>query len=63
LEACIKAGSISEDNSVDYKKVGWSRCSRTDKRVHALVNIISLKMILQENDLEVLNSYLPSDIQ
>eukprot|EP01080_Neovahlkampfia_damariscottae_P008865 gene8865-814_t len=63
LEACIKIGAISEDNSNDYHKVKWARSSRTDKGVHALINLISLKMLIQKDGLERLNKELPNDIR
>ena len=42
-----ETGGISESNFGDKKslqKVGWSRAARTDKGVHAAMNLISLKV-------------------
>ena len=35
-DALHKIGWIADYNYGDLKKVGWSRATRTDKRVHAL---------------------------
>eukprot|EP00760_Papus_ankaliazontas_P023251 PhM_4_TR2007/c0_g1_i1/m.74752/K06173/truA, PUS1; tRNA pseudouridine38-40 synthase len=44
--AICKAGLISEMNQKgnSYQKIGWQRASRTDRGVHALRNIINLKI-------------------
>ncbi|XP_027333131.1 putative tRNA pseudouridine synthase [Abrus precatorius] len=74
LESAIfKAGGIRESNFGDLLKIGWARSSRTDKGVHSLATIISLKMEIPENcwsgdplglDLaNCVNSYLPCDIK
>jgi tRNA pseudouridine38-40 synthase len=34
--ALYKVGAIAEYNYGDLKKIGFSRATRTDKRVHAL---------------------------
>ena len=51
-----KLGMVSEFNYGDLKKIGWNRATRTDKGVHALANVISLKIQLkdeyQKNDIE-----------
>ncbi|KAK3151566.1 hypothetical protein QOZ80_3AG0247540 [Eleusine coracana subsp. coracana] len=45
LESAIfKAGGILESNYGKLQKVGWERSSRTDKGVHSLATMISLKM-------------------
>ncbi|EDR27064.1 tRNA pseudouridine synthase A, putative [Entamoeba dispar SAW760] len=61
--AMYKAKCISEDNKHDLKKVGWSRCARTDKGVSAANNLISLKMGLDGNYIERINSFLPETIR
>lgn len=42
--AICEAGGIDEFNAHSFQKVSWQRCARTDKGVHALGNIISLKI-------------------
>ena len=50
LAAVHAAGGISEDNMAQgesggpYQKVSWMRASRTDKGVHAVMNVVSLKL-------------------
>jgi tRNA pseudouridine38-40 synthase len=47
LEAALhRVGAISDDNFGTLQKVSWSRAGRTDKGVHALGQIVSLKMVL-----------------
>ena len=60
LESAIhQAGGISDDNYGTLQKISWSRAGRTDKGVHALGQIISLKMILwPEPMLERINAAL-----
>ena len=41
-----KLGMVSEFNYGDLKKIGWNRATRTDKGVHALLNVFSAKLIL-----------------
>ncbi len=59
--AIIKAGGVSEQNK-DMKKVAWHRCSRTDKGVHAILNLISLKMLMEPDIVNKINQHLPRDI-
>lgn len=42
--AIIKAGGVSQDNSKNLAKNKWLRASRTDKGVHAAMNVVSLKI-------------------
>lgn len=42
--ALLEAGLISKENYGDLKKLGWQRCSRTDKGVHAAFNGVNLKI-------------------
>ena len=37
---------ISDFNVGDLKKIGWGRATRTDKRVHALINTFSAKVLV-----------------
>jgi tRNA pseudouridine38-40 synthase len=57
LQAIVKAGGISEMNA-EFKKVAWSRSSRTDKGVHAVVNVICLKLILLPDIIERIDKEL-----
>jgi tRNA pseudouridine38-40 synthase len=64
FDAFIKAGAVSKANSNDPKKSAFARCARTDKGVHAAGNLISLKMIIEDEDiLEKINSHLPETIR
>ena len=40
----VEQGFILPSNAVELKKIKWSRAARTDKRVHALCNGISMKI-------------------
>ena len=37
---------ISGFNFGDLKKIGWGRATRTDKKVHALINTFSAKVLV-----------------
>ncbi|KAL1530086.1 hypothetical protein AB1Y20_001008 [Prymnesium parvum] len=61
-QAIHRAGGISDDNVGTLQKVGWSRAGRTDKGVHAVGQIISLKMMLQpEPMVERINAQLQGE--
>lgn len=51
FKAFVTAGAISKANADDPKKSSFVRCARTDKGVHAAGNIISLKLIVEEDDI------------
>ena len=79
LEAALtKVGAIAPHNAGDISKVGWSRSSRTDKGVHSLGTVVSMKMRLHPQWLSVrgdldpvyankltdaINDALPTDIR
>lgn len=64
FDAFCKAGAISKDNSVDPKKVGFMRAARTDKGVHAAGNVVSLKLIVEDEGIvEKINTYLPDTVR
>ncbi|KAL1623307.1 tRNA pseudouridine synthase 1 [Neofusicoccum ribis] len=62
--AFVKAGAISKANADDPKKSALVRCARTDKGVHAAGNVISLKLIIEDEDIvEKINQHLSSQIR
>ncbi|KAJ7964283.1 tRNA pseudouridine synthase [Quillaja saponaria] len=71
--AIFNAGGILDCNFGDLQKIGWGRSSRTDKGVHSLATMITLKMEIPENAWKGdtygialanrINSYLPCDIR
>ncbi|THF96749.1 hypothetical protein TEA_029817 [Camellia sinensis var. sinensis] len=71
--ALFKAGGIRDSNFGDLNKIGWARSSRTDKGVHSLATMISLKMEIPENAWKedpngialanYVNAYLPTNIK
>lgn len=62
--AFVKAGAISKANADDPKKSGLVRCARTDKGVHAAGNMISLKLIIEDDDIvERINTHLSPQIR
>ncbi|XP_047090385.1 putative tRNA pseudouridine synthase [Lolium rigidum] len=74
LESAIfKAGGILESNYGKLQKVGWERSSRTDKGVHSLATMISLKMEIPDRAWDrdpdgialanIINSNLPNNIK
>ncbi|KAF9949078.1 tRNA pseudouridine synthase 1, partial [Modicella reniformis] len=64
FKAMIKAGAVSKDNSDDIKKVSLMRSARTDKGVHAAGNVVSLKMIVDIEDVTgKINAELPEQIR
>lgn len=64
FQAFVKAGAISKANADDPKKAGLVRCARTDKGVHAAGNMISLKLIVEdENIVEKINEHLSPQIR
>ena len=50
FKAFVGAGAISKANADDPKKSSFVRCARTDKGVHAAGNVISLKLIVEDED-------------
>ncbi|KAF2277974.1 pseudouridine synthase [Westerdykella ornata] len=64
FNAFVAAGAISKANADDPKKSSLVRCARTDKGVHAAGNVISLKLIIEdENIVEKINSHLSPQIR
>ncbi|KAJ4298136.1 tRNA pseudouridine synthase 1 [Kalmusia sp. IMI 367209] len=64
FSAFVKAGAISKANADDPKKSSLVRCARTDKGVHAAGNVISLKLIIEDDDVvEKINSNLSEQIR
>ncbi|KAG0368877.1 tRNA pseudouridine synthase 1 [Gamsiella multidivaricata] len=64
FKAMVQAGAVSKDNSDDIKKVSMMRSARTDKGVHAAGNVVSLKMIVDVEDIiGKINTYLPEQIR
>ena len=51
FQAFVAAGAVSKANANDPKKVSFVRCARTDKGVHAAGNVISLKLIIEDEDI------------
>ena len=62
--AMVTAGAISKANADDPKKSSLIRCARTDKGVHAAGNVISLKLIIEDDDIvEKINKHLSPQIR
>ncbi|CAK46143.1 uncharacterized protein An12g03720, partial [Aspergillus niger] len=62
--AFVAAGAISKANATDPKKSSLVRCARTDKGVHAAGNIVSLKLIVEDDDIiQKINEKLSSQIR
>lgn len=64
FNAFIAAGAISKANADDPKKASLVRCARTDKGVHAAGNMISLKLIVEDESIvERINENLTPQIR
>ena len=64
FRAFVRAGAISKANANDPKKSSLVRCARTDKGVHAAGNVLSLKLIIEDEDIvEKINKELPEQIR
>ncbi|BFZ54863.1 tRNA pseudouridine synthase 1 [Savitreella phatthalungensis] len=64
FDAFVKAGAVSKENSDDPKKVALQRSARTDKGVHAAVNVLALKMIIEDPDIVLkVNQHLPEQMR
>ncbi|KNA08935.1 hypothetical protein SOVF_158230 [Spinacia oleracea] len=71
--ALYQAGAINDTNFGNLNKIAWARSSRTDKGVHSLATMISLKMEIPDyawmNDpnglvlADHVNQHLPNDIR
>lgn len=62
--AFVAAGAISKANADDPKKSSLVRCARTDKGVHAAGNVLSLKLIIEDDGLiDKINDNLPPQIR
>lgn len=72
-QAIFKAGGIIASNLGYPSKLGWSRSSRTDKSVHSLATVVSMKMECNVSSFEhdpcgigianAINSHLPPSIR
>lgn len=64
FRAFVAAGAISKANADDPRKSSLARCARTDKGVHAAGNVISLKLIIEDDDVvDKINEALPEQIR
>ncbi|KAG7094072.1 hypothetical protein E1B28_007692 [Marasmius oreades] len=67
FKALIAAGAVSKDNADDPLKVNFARAARTDAGVHAVGNVVSMKMITEapgvDNMLNRINELLPPEIR
>lgn len=63
LAKLFDVGAISEHNSTSPKKNSFMAAARTDKGVHAVVNLLSLKISLQQDTVARLNAALPPEIR
>ncbi|KAK3936518.1 tRNA pseudouridine synthase 1 [Diplogelasinospora grovesii] len=62
--AFVAAGAISKANADDPKKSSLVRCARTDKGVHAAGNVLSLKLIIEDDKIvDKINEHLPEQIR
>ncbi|KAK2743054.1 tRNA pseudouridine synthase 1 [Myotisia sp. PD_48] len=51
FSAMVAARAISKANAMDPKKSSLVRCARTDKGVHAAGNVVSMKLIIEDEDI------------
>ena len=72
-DAIYRAGGILDSNRGSLGKINWSRSSRTDKRVHSLSTVISMKLECNPELFETepdggsiaegINEYLPPEVR
>ncbi|CAM9572639.1 unnamed protein product, partial [Choristocarpus tenellus] len=72
-EALWKAGTVVDSNHGDLNKIGWGRTSRTDKGVHASMNVASAKLRIPQDTFaedgktqygkDIINAHLPPDVR
>lgn len=72
-EALDAAGCILPSNLGNLQKIGWSRSSRTDKGVHALANVVAMKLECNPESFKTdpegsqlasdINQHLPAEVQ
>lgn len=62
-KALYRAGSIDPRNMERIQKIAWMRCARTDKGVHAIGQIVSVKLKFNDEVMADANSHLPEDIR
>jgi tRNA pseudouridine38-40 synthase len=60
-----KADLVHPLSAVSLNKVSWQRCGRTDKGVHALRQVVSAKLMVDDDQeaVEAINKTLPADIR
>ncbi|KAL0039788.1 hypothetical protein WJX77_008016 [Trebouxia sp. C0004] len=74
LQAALDAaGCILPSNFGNLQKIGWSRSSRTDKGVHALANVVAMKLECDPESFKAdpegsqlasdMNQHLPAEVQ
>ncbi|KAL0045471.1 hypothetical protein WJX82_007559 [Trebouxia sp. C0006] len=74
LQAALDAaGCILPSNFGNLQKIGWSRSSRTDKGVHALANVVAMKLECNPESFKTdpegsqlasdINQHLPAEVQ
>ncbi|GAX79596.1 hypothetical protein CEUSTIGMA_g7037.t1 [Chlamydomonas eustigma] len=73
--AIFKAGLILESNFGSFSKVKWARASRTDKGVHSLGTVMSMRLLVHDNryspegdpegltHADLINAHLPPTIR
>lgn len=66
-EAINNLGYIRPEHYEKPANIGWNQCSRTDKGVHAIFNIVSCKMKIPSDNMpkiiQNINDELPNDIK
>ncbi|XP_029431167.1 tRNA pseudouridine synthase A-like isoform X2 [Rhinatrema bivittatum] len=64
LSALIKAQCVPESSAMDPRELHFQRCSRTDKGVSAVGQLVSTKLIAtNQNMVEKINAHLPAEIR
>ncbi|CAG0882174.1 unnamed protein product [Darwinula stevensoni] len=63
LTSLLKAGCITDEVFVSPQTGQFQRAARTDKGVSAARQVVSIKMVVEEDTLERMNALLPAQIQ
>ncbi|KAJ3108428.1 tRNA pseudouridine synthase 1 [Phlyctochytrium planicorne] len=62
-KAFAASGVVSPENAMEPSKVGFFRCARTDKGVHAAGQVVTLKMRMIDDPIQKINEHLPDQIR
>lgn len=63
IKALLAAKLIPKEHAETPQKMSFQRAARTDKNVSAAGNVLSLKMLVEDDAVEKINTHLPPEIR